>query len=36
VIFLDNGTVEEEGPPDQVFQVQRSDRLKQFLAALIE
>ena len=36
VIFLDNGTVEEEGPPDQVFQVQRSDRLKQFLAALIK
>src|SRR6516164_6022060 len=36
VIFLDNGTVEEEGSPDQVFQVQRSDRLKQFLAALIE
>jgi histidine transport system ATP-binding protein len=36
VIFLDNGIVEEEGPPDQVFQAQRSDRLKQFLAALIE
>jgi histidine transport system ATP-binding protein len=36
VIFLDNGTVEEEGSPDQVFQAQRSDRLKQFLAALIK
>ena len=36
VIFLDNGIVEEEGPPDQVFQAQRSDRLKQFLAALIK
>jgi histidine transport system ATP-binding protein len=36
VIFLDNGIVEEEGPPDQVFLAQRSDRLKQFLAALIK
>ena len=36
VIFLENGIVEEEGPPDQVFQAQRSDRLKQFLAALIK
>jgi histidine transport system ATP-binding protein len=36
LIFLDNGIVEEEGPPDQVFQAQRSDRLKQFLAALIK
>ena len=36
VIFLDNGVVEEEGAPDEVFLAQRSDRLKQFLAALIE
>jgi len=36
VIFLDNGIVEEEGPPDQIFQSQRSERLKQFLAALIK
>jgi histidine transport system ATP-binding protein len=36
VIFLENGIVEEEGRPDQVFQAQRSDRLKQFLAALIK
>ena len=35
VMFLDNGIVEEEGPPDQVFLAQRSERLKQFLAALI-
>jgi histidine transport system ATP-binding protein len=34
VIFLDNGIVEEEGPPVQVFLTQRSDRFKQFLAAL--
>ena len=36
VMFLDNGIVEEEGPPDQVFLAQRSERLKQFLAALIK
>jgi len=36
VIFLHNGIVEEEGPPDQVFLEQRSERLKQFLAALIK
>jgi histidine transport system ATP-binding protein len=36
VIFLHNGIVEEEGPPDQVFLAQRSERLKQFLAALIK
>jgi histidine transport system ATP-binding protein len=36
VIFLDNGIVEEEGPPGQVFLAQRSDRLKQFLAAFIK
>jgi histidine transport system ATP-binding protein len=36
VIFLDNGIVEEEGPPDQIFQAPRSERLKQFLAALIK
>jgi histidine transport system ATP-binding protein len=36
VIFLDNGVVEEEGAPDEVFLAQRSDRLKQFLAAFIK
>ena len=36
VIFLDNGSVEEEGPPDQVFQTPQSERLRQFLTALIK
>src|ERR1700738_3992360 len=36
VIFLDSGIVEEEGPPHEIFQRPRSERLKQFLAALIK
>ena len=35
LIFLDNGIVEEEGSPEQIFESPRSERLKQFLAALI-
>ncbi|SMH29229.1 ABC transporter ATP-binding protein [Mesorhizobium australicum] len=31
VVFLHNGVVEEEGPPDQVFGAPRSERLKQFI-----
>jgi polar amino acid transport system ATP-binding protein len=31
VIYLYNGQIEEEGPPDQVFGAPKSDRLKQFL-----
>jgi len=31
VIYLHNGQIEEEGPPDQLFGAPRSDRLKQFL-----
>jgi ABC-type histidine transport system ATPase subunit len=33
VIFLHQGMIEEEGPPDQVFGATRSARLKQFLNA---
>jgi polar amino acid transport system ATP-binding protein len=36
VIFLDGGVVEEEGPPRQIFQAPGSERLKQFLAALLK
>jgi histidine transport system ATP-binding protein len=36
VIFLDGGVVGEEGPPDQIFQAPKSERLKQFLAALLK
>lgn len=31
VIYLHNGVIEEEGPPDTVFGAPKSDRLKQFL-----
>ena len=31
VIYLHNGVIEEEGPPDQLFGAPRSERLKQFL-----
>jgi len=33
VIFLHQGRIEEEGPPDQVFGAPKSDRLRQFLSA---
>src|ERR1700730_16556410 len=32
VIFLHHGRIEEEGPPAQVFEQPKSERLKQFLA----
>ena len=31
VIYLHNGQIEEEGPPEQLFGAPKSDRLKQFL-----
>ncbi len=31
VIYLHNGVIEEEGPPEQLFGAPKSDRLKQFL-----
>ena len=34
VIYLHNGRIEEEGPPDQLFGAPRSDRLKQFLKSV--
>lgn len=34
VIFLHNGRIEEEGPPDAVFGAPQSDRLKQFLKSV--
>ena len=33
VLFLHQGRVEEEGPPDQIFRAPRTDRLRQFLSA---
>jgi ABC-type histidine transport system ATPase subunit len=32
VIFLHQGKIEEEGPPTEVFERPKSERLKQFLA----
>jgi octopine/nopaline transport system ATP-binding protein len=32
VIFLHQGRIEEQGPPDQVFVEPRSERCRQFLA----
>lgn len=33
VVFLHQGLIEEEGPPDQLFDAPKSERLQQFLAA---
>ena len=33
VVFLHQGRIEEQGPPDQLFTRPRSERLRQFLAA---
>lgn len=33
VVFLHQGRIEEEGPPDQIFRAPRTDRLRQFLSA---
>ena len=34
VIYLHNGRVEEEGPPEQVFGAPKSERLKQFIRSV--
>jgi len=34
VIYLHNGVIEEEGPPDALFGDPKSDRLKQFLKSV--
>ncbi len=34
VIYLCEGRIEEQGPPEQVFGAPRSDRLKQFLKSV--
>lgn len=35
VIFLHQGRIEEQGPPDQVFGAPKTDRLRQFLSATV-
>ena len=32
VVYLYNGLVEEEGPPEQIFGAPKSERLKQFIS----
>ena len=34
VIFMDNGLIEEEGPPEAVFGAPKSPRLQSFLKAV--
>jgi polar amino acid transport system ATP-binding protein len=34
VVYLYNGVVEEEGPPDQIFGAPKSERLKQFIRSI--
>ena len=34
VVFLHQGLVEEQGPPDQLFGAPKSERLKQFLKSV--
>jgi octopine/nopaline transport system ATP-binding protein len=34
VIYLHNGQVEEEGPPEQIFGAPKSERLKQFIRSI--
>jgi polar amino acid transport system ATP-binding protein len=36
VVFIDHGTIIEEGPPDTLFRAPRSERLRQFLQTWIE
>ena len=35
VVFLHNGKIEEEGPPSEVFENPKTERLRQFLAATV-
>ncbi len=36
VMFLHQGLVEEDGPPDQVFDQPKSERFRQFLAGTLK
>jgi len=35
VMFLHNGMIEEQGPPEQVFGAPRSERCRQFLSKFL-
>jgi len=34
VVFLHNGQIEEQGPPDQLFGAPKSERLKKFISSI--
>jgi len=34
VVFLHNGIIEEQGPPDDVFGAPKSERLKRFISSI--
>ena len=36
VVFMDQGVIGEQGPPDEVFTAPRTDRLRQFLQRVLE
>jgi ABC-type histidine transport system ATPase subunit len=35
IIFLNQGRIEEDGPPGEVFSAPRSERFRQFIAAML-
>ncbi len=35
VVFMDHGTVVEAGPPEQLFEAARTERLQRFLARVL-
>ncbi|MEX2101395.1 MAG: peptide ABC transporter ATP-binding protein, partial [Actinomycetota bacterium] len=36
VVFLDEGVILEEGPPEQIFNAPREERTKRFLQRIVE
>jgi ABC-type histidine transport system ATPase subunit len=36
VMFLHNGLIEEEGPPDQLFTAPKSERFRQFISKYVQ
>jgi ABC-type histidine transport system ATPase subunit len=36
VLFLDEGRIAEEGPPDQIFHSPRNPRTREFLARVLQ
>jgi general L-amino acid transport system ATP-binding protein len=35
IVFMDRGEIIEQGPPAQIFDAPRSDRLKAFLGSIL-